>query len=242
MSIGLLVVSAHTLFIIMLLTMIVVALLFGFMVFMLLRMRKKENLSDADNVKGMLARRESSIVVEIMRNEKDEVKRTELVGKLRRVKMAQMLIDELIREEEGILKEIDAEENSKKAHVKDDAENAAKPAQHDGAPKARPVQQGGPVQRKVPPRPRDMSSVNGVPAQRPVQRPVQNPAQKPAGPDHKTEMNPTAKPVQTEQKPAASVQPPVTKQTENAEAAKAPEAKPAANEQKADGTQKPAEG
>ena len=166
MNLYLLAVSARVLFVAMLIILIAVALLFGFIVFMILKMHKKRDLAETGNVKNMLARRESQIVVDILRNEHDDVLRAELVGKLRRVKMAQMLIDELIKEEEGIINEIEAEENPKKAARAAENESTHKPAQHPVRNGQRPAQ-----------RPAGMSGANGGAAQRPAQNHAQKPVQ-----------------------------------------------------------------
>lgn len=114
MSMFLLAASARGLFIAMLIVMIVVSLLFGFIVFMLLKPAKKQpEAVDPNNVRNMLARRETQLTVELMSNKDDEAKRAELVNKLRRVKSAQMLVDELVEEEKAIVGATDAEEKER---------------------------------------------------------------------------------------------------------------------------------
>ena len=244
MGVCLLAMSARAALVLLLIVLIVMALLFGFMVFMLLKLRSKNNLSDAYNVRNMLARRESQIVEDILKSEHDDVKRTELVGKLRRVKMAEMLIDELIRDEEGILKEIDAEEKAKKASAK----AAPQPSVNvTAAAKAKPANAAGNTAQKpnLPPKPKDMSAANGNAAQKPVQRPVQKPAEKTVGEVKTSAEQPAAKPVATAEKPSSEKVPVENAVKESAAAAQPPktepeQSKPAAEDNKNVGTEKQA--
>ena len=117
MGIYLLAASARGLFIAMLIIMIVVSLLFGFIVFMLLKpVNKQPEAVDANNVRKMLTRRETQLTVELMNNKDNEAKRTELVNKLRRVKSAEQLVDELVEEEKAIIGATEAEEKDRKIH------------------------------------------------------------------------------------------------------------------------------
>ena len=125
MSIYSLAASARGMFIAMLIIMIVVSLLFGFVVFVLFKTGKKGDAYDADNVKRLLAVRESKLVVEIMACKDNEEKKNELTMKLRRVRSAMTLIDELLKEEKAMSDAIEAEEKAKK---KSYAEKGEKPA------------------------------------------------------------------------------------------------------------------
>lgn len=103
MRINLLAGSAIGLFIGLLVIMIIVVLLFGFLIFLLFRQsRQPSDYSDASNVKKLLAQRETQLTVEVMNVKDDEAKKTELVHKLRRVKSAQLLVDELLAEEKAL--------------------------------------------------------------------------------------------------------------------------------------------
>lgn len=138
MSLYLLAASARGLFIAMLIIMIVVSLLFGFIVFMALKPAKKApEAVDANNVRKMLARRETQLTVELMNNKQDEAKRNELVNKLRRVKSAEQLVDELLEEEKAIVGATEAEE--KERVKKPAAEKSGKPknTQKPAKPEAR---------------------------------------------------------------------------------------------------------
>lgn len=198
---------------------LVVMILFGLMLYLLLKTKKKSDSVD-NNIRYLLARRESQIVVEIMQCEHDDVKRAELVGKLRRVKMAEMLIEELIKEEQGIVSAVEAEENAKRKHP----EKAAAPANKPPVPPA-----GRPDEPRPAVKPEDMSKVNvngaprpvGQPVQRPagqpMQRPGQPPVQRPAGPVQSAQAPTkpvTEKPAQPAAKPVQAAEKPVEKPAE----------------------------
>lgn len=140
MNIVLLAISARGLFIAMLIIMIVVSLLFGFIIFMALRpVKKPPEAVDASNIRKLLIRRETQITVELMQTKDDEAKRSELLNKLRRVKSAEQLVDELVEEEKAIEGATEAEE-------------AARAKKKGGEKK--PAQKGKPVGAKRPPAPR----------------------------------------------------------------------------------------
>ena len=150
-------------FIAMLIIMIIVSLLFGFVVFVLLKTGKKGDDADAGNVKQLLARRESKLVMDAMKCNDDE-KKAELLNKLRRVRSAQMVIDELLKEEKAINDSIEAEElarkraraaekkarkeaekSEKKAPAEAPVVKGGKPAQPDHVPAHRPEQKAHPT-------------------------------------------------------------------------------------------------
>lgn len=124
MSFALLASATRGLFIAMLIIMIVVSFLFALIVFIALRpVKKPPEEVDPNNVKSMLTRRESNLLMELMQLKDDEPKRAELINKLRRVKSAQALVDELIEEEKAINQ---ASEEDEENRSKRKAEEAAK--------------------------------------------------------------------------------------------------------------------
>lgn len=98
----LLAISAKTALIIMLVVLIVVALAFGAMLFMILSFSKKRQVAmSSKNVMYLLEKHEKDLVGEIEKGNHTEEKKTELMNKLRRAKSAQMLIEELVKEHDG---------------------------------------------------------------------------------------------------------------------------------------------
>ena len=86
----------------MLAVLIVVALAFGAMLFMILSFSKKRQVAiSSKNVMYLLEKHEQELVGEIEKGNHTEEKKTELMNKLRRAKSAQMLIEELVKEHDG---------------------------------------------------------------------------------------------------------------------------------------------
>ena len=97
MGFALLASATRGLFIAMLIIMIVVSALFALIVFIALRpVKKPPEEVDPNNVISMLTSRESNLLLELMACKDDEAKKSELINKLRRVKSAMALVDELI--------------------------------------------------------------------------------------------------------------------------------------------------
>lgn len=140
MGLYLLAAPVRVMFIAMLIIMIIVTLLFGYIVFMILKTKKSDATSSPD-VKQLLVRRESRLVAEIMATKGDDEKKNELLGKLRKVKSAQMVVDELLKEEAELSESIEAEEKAKKNRSRDyDEEPVRRPAQRPNG--QRPAQNG----------------------------------------------------------------------------------------------------
>lgn len=160
MSFALLASATRGLFIAMLIIMIVVSCLFALIVFIALRpVKKPPEEVDPNNVKSMLSRRESNLLMELMQTKDNETKRSELINKLRRVKSAQALVDELIDEEKAINKASEEEEVNRKKHRTEDVAKAREVA----AKRAAANKKGGgnsvkpaarPPQRKPAPAPK----------------------------------------------------------------------------------------
>ena len=74
----------------------------------------------------MLTRRESNLLLELMACKDDEAKKSELINKLRRVKSAMALVDELIEEEKAIEQASEEDENNRKKRRAEEA--SKKPA------------------------------------------------------------------------------------------------------------------
>ncbi len=185
MGFALLASATRGLFIAMLIIMIVVSALFALIVFIALRpVKKPPEEVDPNNVRSMLTRRESNLLLELMACKDDEAKKSELINKLRRVKSAMALVDELIEEEKAIEQASEEDENNRKKRRAEEA--SKKPAvkrsapTKNGAPKSAKPQNGTlprhkPVQKKQDP-------LEFRPPQEPAQAPVkaENSEQSPA--------------------------------------------------------------
>lgn len=175
MGFALLASATRGLFIAMLIIMIVVSALFALIVFIALRpVKKPPEEVDPNNVRSMLTRRESNLLLELMACKDDEAKKSELINKLRRVKSAMALVDELIEEEKAIEQASEEDENNRKKRRAEEA--SKKPAvkrsapTKNGAPKSAKPQNGTqprhkPVQKKQDP-------LEFRPSQEPAQAPV----------------------------------------------------------------------
>lgn len=176
MSFALLASATRGLFIAMLVIMIVVSVLFGLIVFIALRpVKKPPEEVDPNNVKSMLTRREANLLQELMATKDDEAKRTELINKLRRVKSAQALVDELIAEEEAINKASEEDEENRKQRRAEEAakakEIAAKKAAANKTDGEAPVKSAAKSSKKA----------SEKPAVKPDEKPVvKSPKRKPA--------------------------------------------------------------
>lgn len=167
MGIFLLAASARGLFIAMLIIMIIVSLLFGFIVFMMLKpVKKPPEAVDPNNVRQLLAHRETQLTVELMNNKGDEAKKTELINKLRRVKSAQLLIDELVDEDKKIVGEVEAEE--KERAKKPRAEKAAPAPSEKPAPKKKPAAKPVPKEEKPAEDAQPATQAQAAPAEKPA--------------------------------------------------------------------------
>ena len=158
MSIALLAISSRAILIVMLIVLILLALVFGFMLYMILNAKKRQQVAiSSKNVMYLLEKHEQQLVAEIEKGNPSEEKKTELMNKLRRAKSAQMLVEELVKEHEGVAQGA-AQPAQKPAQP---AQGAAQPAQKPAQPAQNPAQ---PAQN---------------PAAQPAQKPVANPAAKP---------------------------------------------------------------
>ena len=130
MNINLLAGSAMGMFAGMLVIMIVVTLLFGFIFYIVFKQTKiSPEATNVFNVKKMLSRRITQLTIELVDNKNDEGKKTELINRLRRVKSAEALVDELIEEERAISGLGDEEEDKRKRRNGGDGKGCAVPAQ-----------------------------------------------------------------------------------------------------------------
>lgn len=161
MGIALLASTTKSLFITMLVVMVIICFIFAFIVFIALKpVKKPPEEVDPNNVKSMLSRRESNLLLELMQTKDNEAKRAELINKIRRVKSAQALVDELIEEEKAInLASEEDEANRKKrrseevAKAKEVAAKKAAANKGEGAVPSKPAAK--PQQRKpAAPRPK----------------------------------------------------------------------------------------
>ena len=99
--------SAYGWFVGLLIVMIVVTALFAFILWIALKPIKKDELDDSSSARKALARRETELTVALLKllnKESDEGKRAELENKLREVKAAEKLVNELMGEDEPAAK------------------------------------------------------------------------------------------------------------------------------------------
>lgn len=169
--------SAYGWFVGLLIVMIVVTALFAFILWIALKPIKKDELDDSSSAKKALARRETELTVALLKllnKESDEGKRAELENKLREVKAAEKLVNELMGEDEPAAKP------AKPVKPVKPAPKAAKPA-------AAPVQQAA-----KPAKPAAQSAAKPVakPAAKPAEKPAATPA--PAKPAEKPVAKPAA--------------------------------------------------
>lgn len=106
--------SAYGWFAALLVIMIFITILFGIIVFIALKPIKKEKSGDNASTKKLLSRREAELTIELMNNEGDKKTKEDLIDKLRRVKAAEEVVDELVKEEKAVADELDAEDAKKK--------------------------------------------------------------------------------------------------------------------------------
>ncbi len=151
--------SAYGWFVGLLIVMIVVTALFAFILWIALKPIKKDELDDSSSARKALARRETELTVALLKllnKESDEGKRAELENKLREVKAAEKLVNELMGEDEPAAKP------AKPVKPVKPAPKAAKPA-------AAPAQQAAKPAKPA-----------AQPAAKPVAKPAAKPAEKPA--------------------------------------------------------------
>ena len=177
--------SAYGWFVGLLIVMIVVTALFAFILWIALKPIKKDELDDSSSAKKALARRETELTVALLKllnKESDEGKRAELENKLREVKAAEKLVNELMGEDEPAAKP------AKPVKPVKPAPKAAKPA-------AAPVQQAA-----KPAKPAAQSAAKPLakPAAKPAEKPAATPA--PAKPAEKPVAKPAAKPAEEPKK------------------------------------------
>lgn len=152
--------SAYGWFVGLLIVMIVVTALFAFILWIALKPIKKDELDDSSSARKALARRETELTVALLKllnKESDEGKRAELENKLREVKAAEKLVNELMGEDEPAAKP------AKPVKPVKPAPKAAKPAKPAAKPAEKPVAK--PAEK---------------PAAKPVAKPAAKPAEKPA--------------------------------------------------------------
>ena len=178
----LLAISARTVLTIALVIMILVSLLFGFILFMILKSSKKKDnhTQQQPNILQLLARHESHLNEELAKGNLDEEKSTALNTRLRRVKSAQALIDELTKEHEA-----HAQAKATEVHHSPEHKPAGAPVANGGAEHAHPAPNAPhPTGNPAPSAPH--------PTGNPVQRPV-NPVQRPVNPAGNAQPNPSKK-------------------------------------------------
>ncbi len=161
--------SAYGWFVGLLIVMIVVTALFAFILWIALKPIKKDELDDSSSAKKALARRETELTVALLKllnKESDEGKRAELENKLREVKAAEKLVNELMGEDEPAAKP------AKPVKSAQPAPKAAKPAKPAAQPAAKPV-------AKSAAKPAEKPATTPAPA-KPAEKPVAKPAAKPA--------------------------------------------------------------
>ena len=136
--------SANGWFAGLLVVMIVITVLFALILWMTLKPVKKEDYNSASATKKALERREGELtaaLLELLNKESDEKKREELERKLREVKSAQKLVNELTAEEVKASKPAKAKPETN-APVRTEARPAVKPAPNGTAHAARPAPSG----------------------------------------------------------------------------------------------------
>lgn len=189
----LLAISARTVLTIALVIMILVSLLFGFILFMILKSSKKKDnhAQQQPNILQLLARQESHLNEELAKGNLDEEKSTALNTRLRRVKSAQALIDELTKEHEA-----HAQAKATEVHHSPEHKPAGAPAANGGAEHSHPAPSAPhPTGNPAPsaPHPTGNPAPSAPhPTGNPVQRPV-NPVQRPVNPAGNAQPNPSKK-------------------------------------------------
>lgn len=172
--------SAYGWFVGLLIVMIVVTALFAFILWIALKPIKKDELDDSSSARKALARRETELTVALLKllnKESDEGKRAELENKLREVKAAEKLVNELMGEDEPAAKP------AKPAKPVKPAPKAAKPAAAPAQQAAKPVKPAAqPAAKPAPakPAPQPAAKPAAKPAEKPVAKPAAKPAEKPA--------------------------------------------------------------
>lgn len=115
--------------------MVIVTGLFALILFIALKPIKKDQLDDSSSARKALGRRETELTIELLNKQNDPKSRAVLEGKLREVKSAERLVDELMTEDEA-------------AVTKPDGEKANKPAPKANPAQAKPVQPAKPAEEK----------------------------------------------------------------------------------------------
>lgn len=171
--------SAYGWFVGLLIVMIVVTALFAFILWIALKPIKKDELDDSSSAKKALARRETELTVALLKllnKESDEGKRAELENKLREVKAAEKLVNELMGEDEPAAKPAKPAKPVKSAQP---APKAAKPAAAPAQQAAKPAKPAAQPAAKPVAKPAAKPAAAPAPA-KPAEKPVAKPAAKPA--------------------------------------------------------------
>lgn len=92
--------SAYGWFAGLLTVMVIVTALFALILVIALKPIKKDELDDSSSAKKALGRRETELTIELLKKQNDAKARAELEGKLREVKAAEKLVEELVPEPE----------------------------------------------------------------------------------------------------------------------------------------------
>lgn len=137
MSIYSLAISARLTLTIMLVVIIILTLMFGFMLFTLLKRAKKDKEETPPvDVIHMLERHETHLAAEIEKMQDDDAKKEALTLKHRRIQAARHLIDEMIKEDEARAAAIAAKRREQaeaaKHHAAQQKTGEQKPAENAG--------------------------------------------------------------------------------------------------------------
>ena len=93
---------SHGLFVgLIIVVLAVVGLCVAFSVTLYLKTIKVKKTLDADNIKKELHRRETEAVIALVKESPDSSKREALINELRRIKSAEVLVDEIIKSEKA---------------------------------------------------------------------------------------------------------------------------------------------
>lgn len=169
--------SAYGWFVGLLIVMIVVTALFAFILWIALKPIKKDELDDSSSARKALARRETELTVALLKllnKESDEGKRAELENKLREVKAAEKLVNELMGEDEPAAKP------AKPVKPVKPAPKAAKPAATPAQQAAKPAKPAAQPAAKPAAAPAQQAAKHAKPAAKPAEKPAPaKPAEEP---------------------------------------------------------------
>ena len=136
---------------------------------------KVKQTLDADVIRKELYRRETELVIQIFKDKPDASKREALIGELRRIKSAEMLVEEIVKNEKAERGITDQHSDKKKGNPPQGGQ--AKPENGEKGPAPAPAPQG--ANRPAPaPAPQGANRPAPAPAPQGGDRPA--PAQKPA--------------------------------------------------------------